>query len=206
MAESPRTVVRRWLFTSVDELGNDAFRQQVHARIQHLFGAEFTPQDLSPRVGRSGGLAWQNNVDSLYDQLKHLGEMLPSKRGDPWKLSASSVREATLYRSALLEDVEGSLFADFKPKNSGEYVTPLQGRVLHKRRDHETTLSLFENAIAQSGWRPSSRSWSRRIGTRSRQQSCVGSLVSGRKSVRCSRGGSLHARLVEGATVGSGSD
>lgn len=81
MTESSRAIVRRWLFTAVVDLGEQAYRRQVHARITHLFGDEFSAEDMRPRVGRRGEAAWQNNVDSLYDQLKHRGEMLPSTRG-----------------------------------------------------------------------------------------------------------------------------
>jgi hypothetical protein len=154
MSESPRSAVRRWIFTVVDELGTDAVRQRVHARIQQLYLAEFTAQDLVPRIGRSGELAWQNNVDSLYDELKHAGEMLPSERGDPWRLSPASTSAASLYGSELEAEVESNFFADFKPKDASEYVAHTQGQVLHKRRDHELTLELFGRAIARAGWRP----------------------------------------------------
>ncbi|WP_188042825.1 hypothetical protein [Changpingibacter yushuensis] len=71
MTESSRSIVRRWLFTAVVDLGEQAYRQQVHARISHLFGEEFSAEDMRPHIGRRGEAAWQNNVDSLYDQLKH---------------------------------------------------------------------------------------------------------------------------------------
>ncbi|GAA1145034.1 hypothetical protein F6W69_13415 [Microbacterium oxydans] len=154
MTESSRAIVRRWLFTAVVDLGEQAYRRQVHARITHLFGDEFSAEDMRPRVGRRGEAAWQNNVDSLYDQLKHRGEMLPSTRGGPWRLSPLSIAEAQRYRAGLRDDTEAELLADFKPKDSGEYIARLQGQVLTKRRDHEETLRTFGIAAAARGWKP----------------------------------------------------
>lgn len=141
---------------AVADLNEIAFRQRVHSRIEELFGAEFTAQDLLPRVGRRGEAAWQNNVDSMYDQLKHRGEMLPSTRGGPWRLSPSAIGEAErLHPPRSTPDSGIDLLADFKPKDSSEYLARLQGRVIEKRRDHEETLRMFGTAIALLGWKPS---------------------------------------------------
>lgn len=130
-------------------------RQQVHSRIEHLFGAEFTPEDLEPRVGRSGGeAAWRNNVDSLYDRLKHQGAMEPSRRGDSWRLSPQSFDEAEQYRAEMISDGETDLLSNFKPKSSAEYLAHVQSRTLRKRRDHEATLNAFGRAISGFGWKP----------------------------------------------------
>ncbi|MGH9213957.1 MAG: hypothetical protein ACRD2C_25280 [Acidimicrobiales bacterium] len=46
---------------------------------------------------------------------------------------------------------------DFKPKNDGEYVSHVTGKVLIKRRRHERLVTDFGDWAHRQGWRPSTR-------------------------------------------------
>ena len=153
MAETGGRVLRTWLLFAVRELRDAAPRPAVHEAVRSLFGREFSAEDVAARKGRGGGEpAWRNNLDSLYDRLKKERIFLPSRRGEPWRLSAAGVAEA----SALPAVDLGPLGSDgqFKPKNSGAYTSNIAAAVQLKMREHEALLADYGYAVAAMGWQP----------------------------------------------------
>lgn len=153
MAETGARILRTWLLIALRELGDAAPRQAVHQAVETLFGSQFTSEDKAARRGRPGDEpAWRNNLDSLYDRLKREQVFLPSRRGQPWRLSAAASAEA----SALPGFGVGALKPDgqFNPKNSDPYTANVAAAVQVKLRDHEALLADYGTAVAKVGWRP----------------------------------------------------
>jgi hypothetical protein len=145
--------LRAWLLIALRELGDAAPRPTVHQAVQIIFGSQFTAEDVTPRRGRGGDEpAWRNNLDSLYDRLKRERVFLPSKRGEPWRLSPAGSAEA----SALPPVGAGALKPNgqFKPKNSSPYTANIAAAVQVKMREHEALLADYGHAVAALGWQP----------------------------------------------------
>lgn len=152
MTETSGPALRRWLLTAVLDLGGAAPRAQVHARVEHLFSSYFTPEDRAPRVGRGEEPAWKNNLDSLYDRLKKRGYMVSSRASAPWQLSPLGLAEAHSLPELPVD--EADLLRSFKPKDGGEYLAHLKGRVLKKQRLHEPLLDAYGMDMHRDGWQP----------------------------------------------------
>ncbi|MET8559958.1 hypothetical protein ABZV75_04850 [Streptomyces flaveolus] len=153
MPETPRATLRNWLLTAVADLGGSAPRADVHRQVEARFGHLFTADDRLPRVGRPGREeAWRNSLDSLYHVLRTKGLMMPSTRGEPWRISPQGSL-AVAPRPVPVEEAE--LLSDFFPKDSRDYIARLAGRELVKRREHEDLLRSYGQVMAKLGWRPS---------------------------------------------------
>ncbi|WDZ85570.1 hypothetical protein [Micromonospora cathayae] len=162
MAETSGNKLRKWLLLSLQDLGGKGPRAEVHQRIEVLFGEEFTPEDLLPRVGRPAKEpAWRNNVDSLYDRLKKTGVLLSTqRRGDPWELSPSGQAEAVALGRSLphvgqrpVVNVPVGSAGEFHPKSSEPYVAQIRARTVLKSRDHESLLAVYGTLMIGKGWR-----------------------------------------------------
>jgi hypothetical protein len=154
MTETSGPTLRRWLIVAVDDLGG-ARRAEVHSRVEHLFGEQFTAQDRLPRTGRAGNEpAWRNNLDSLYDRLKKAGFMVDGPARSPWRLTANGEAEAQVYRPETQSVAVDTLLENFKPKDASDYLARVRDRILVKQREHENLLSRFGYAISRAGWRP----------------------------------------------------
>ncbi len=154
MSETPRAALKSWLLIAVADLGGSAPRADVHGRVEDKFGHQFTPADRLPRVGRRGEEAWRNNLDSLYHLLKKEGLMMPSSRGDEWRISP----QGAIFSASHLDPVdERDLLSDFFPKDASEYVARVAGRELTKKREHEDLLRSYGQEMASMRWRPSTK-------------------------------------------------
>ncbi|MEW2081276.1 hypothetical protein [Streptomyces sp. NPDC005283] len=154
MPETSRATLKNWLLIAVADLGGSAPRAEVHRRVSEKFGYQFTSEDRLARVGRAREEAWRNNLDSLYDILKREGLMLPSSRGENWRISP----QGSMWAALQLEPVhEEDLLRDFLPRDAGDYVARLTSRMLVKKREHENLLRSYGQDIAGLGWRPSTK-------------------------------------------------
>ena len=153
MPETTGPALRRWLLAALADLGGAAPRRAVHARVEELFGSEFTAEDRRPRRGRPGGeQAWRNNLDSLYDRFKKSGLMAPSRAHDPWTLTDVGRQEATRHRLPAVS--QDDLLSGFRPGSGEEYRTRLTAREIVSQRNHEPLLERYGTAASVVGWAP----------------------------------------------------
>lgn len=181
VTETSGAKLRSWLLGAMSDLGGSGPRQAVHSKVEELFGDEFTADDIAARVGRAGGeAAWRNNLDSLYDRMKKSGHMETLPARSPWTLAPSGTREALALAprapKVLPAIAESDLLSDFKPKDSGDYLSHVRGRVLVKSRSHEQVLRDYGTAIVRHGWAPSTSVHPRDLELRRGNEVCLAEI------------------------------
>lgn len=122
-------------------MGGGASRAEALARIEAIFGSYFTTDDLDSPPSRPFETKWRNRVSWQRDRMVKSGLLLPFEGyGTPWRLSDVGRRE---YEELRQEITPGDPLANFKPKDSSDYISHVEGRVLVKGRSHEALIADF---------------------------------------------------------------
>lgn len=145
---TPHNQLQQWLILALGEMGGGASRAEALARIDAIFGSYFTTDDLDSPPSRPFETKWRNRVSWQRDRMVKAGLLLPFEGyGTPWRLSDAGRRE---YEELRQEITPGDPLVNFKPKDSSDYISHVEGRVLVKRRSHEALIAGLRRVV----WRP----------------------------------------------------
>ncbi len=147
---TPHSQLQQWLILVLGDMGGSASRAKALARIEAAFGSHFTADDLDSPPSRPFETKWRNRVSWQRDRMVRDGLLLPFEGyGTPWRLSDEGRREyGALRHESGLDDP----LMNFRPKDSSDYVTRVEGRELVKRRSHEALIADFGAWCASLGF------------------------------------------------------
>ena len=142
--------MQQWLVLSLGELGGSASRAHALAKIDATYSARFTADDLDAPPTRPFETKWRNRVSWQRDKMVKGGLLDPfAGYGTPWTLTKEGWRE---YEELQSEPRPDDQLANFKPKDSSDYVAHIEGHQLTKRRSHEALIADFGSWCAGRGF------------------------------------------------------